>query len=676
MKNTFYRLSWAKSHTFGRKRGFPEVLLLFGLLLAVLSFSFPTLPLHADSRILYVAPIAQGSGDCSDWDNACTLRTALSNARSGDEIWVKSGVHYPGTGRADTFALKNGVAVYGGFAGNETRRDERDWQTHLTVLSGDIDHNDFTDSNGVVTDTASIVGDNAHHVVTAIEVDRMAVLDGFIITAGQANNYWPDYMGGGLYNESATPTLINLTFSGNTALTGGGIYNYGAPALINVIFSGNTAGQGGGVYSEGSPLLRDVVFSANAASISGGGMFNAGGSPSLVNVTFGNNQARNGGGMYNDGGAPRIVSATFSDNVAFAGGGMYNDWWSSPVLVDVTFHSNQATWGGGIESGWYSSPLLFNVAFYGNTATNSGGGMSNWYYSSPELVNVLFINNVASQGSGMVNGYNSNPKLVNVTFSGNTATSSAVIHNIESHPTLNNVILWGNTVASAQAIYNQDSSPAISFSDIQGCGGSGNRWNPECGIDRGGNIDVDPLFVNAAEGNLHLQVGSPAIDSGNNEALPPWATTDLDGYPRIVNGDNDSHAQVDMGAYEYPDITSPEVLSITRADPNPTHRTTLRFVITFSEDVINVDVNNLKLTTTGDLTGTHIIDINGVGMTRTVTINTGSGSGALRLDIPDNATVSDLAGNGLLNIPYTSGEIYHIRIATIYLPLIFRNHSP
>jgi hypothetical protein len=124
-----------------------------------------------------------------------------------------------------------------------------------------------------------------------------------------------------------------------------------------------------------------------------------------------------------------------------------------------------------------------------------------------------------------------------------------------SSPRLANVILWGDKSPTGPEIYNNSSTPAISYSDIQGCGGSGS-WNSACGTDGGGNIDADPRFVNAAGGNLHLQLTSPCIDAGNNAAVPAGVTTDLDGNPRFVDiptvpdTGNGTPPIVDMGAYE------------------------------------------------------------------------------------------------------------------------------
>jgi len=178
-------------------------LLLIGLSLAIAVTLTAPQPARANPGILYAAPVAQGSGNCSSWANACTLQTALANAVSGDEIWVKAGVHYPGAAgnRTATFTLKNGVALYGGFAGTETARDQRNWTTNKTILSGDIDKNDInTDGNYIAETWNDIQGENAYHVVTGSGTNSTAVLDGFIITAGKADGgYPPDVHGGGMY---------------------------------------------------------------------------------------------------------------------------------------------------------------------------------------------------------------------------------------------------------------------------------------------------------------------------------------------------------------------------------------------------------------------------------------------------------------------------------------------
>jgi hypothetical protein len=164
---------------------FLTVLLTVALFSSLLSAG----PARAAGTIRYAAPGGMTSGSCTSWANACTLKYALSIAVNGDQIWVKKGVYYPGTNRTDTFTLKNGVALYGGFAGTETALNQRDWQTNLTILSGDIDQNDInTDGNFIAETWSDIQGNNAYHVVTGGGTNSSAVLDGFIITAGLANS--------------------------------------------------------------------------------------------------------------------------------------------------------------------------------------------------------------------------------------------------------------------------------------------------------------------------------------------------------------------------------------------------------------------------------------------------------------------------------------------------------
>ena len=139
----------------------------------------------ADTR--FAKPAAEGSGNCSSWANACTLQTALTGAVPGQEIWVAAGTYKPSSDPADrtaTFQLKNGVAVYGGFAGTENNRSLRNPAANLSVLSGDIDNDDT--QTPVITNLTTVtgIGTNSYHVVTGA---TGATLDGFTITAGNAN---------------------------------------------------------------------------------------------------------------------------------------------------------------------------------------------------------------------------------------------------------------------------------------------------------------------------------------------------------------------------------------------------------------------------------------------------------------------------------------------------------
>jgi uncharacterized repeat protein (TIGR01451 family) len=501
------------------------------------------------AAILYVNAAAPSGGDGGSWADAFNdLQDALAATQPGDEIWVAAGVYKPTDNPADRFAsfhLVNGVAVYGGFAAWETSRDQRDWETNVTVLSGDIDDNDLTDPTGVVTDTTNIVGANSYHVVVGSGVTGTAVLDGFTITAGQAVGDYPEpcgpACGGGLYFENSSPTLKNLIVRGNEAHFGGGMANVGSsPSLSNILFRDNRTvnllidGLGGGMgnFFNSAPILNGVIFIHNQAGI-GGGMGNA------------------------EDGNPIVIDVTFAHNIATYGGGMANNY-SSPTLINVTFKANSAlgypgSAGGGLDN-WYSDPVLTNVVFSGNKAT-LGGGLAN-YDSSPTLTNLVFSGNYAEMaGGGVYNFDNSNPIIQNSLFwrnrdSGGTDTSySTSIFNREPEE-------W----------YELESIPQIRNSLAPHCN-PGGVWLTACGEDGGGNLpDADPLFIETPDpadapttaGNLRLQPGSPAIDAGNNDYII-GLLTDLDGNPRVMG------AAVDLGPYEFGSCTAVGALCVNWA---------------------------------------------------------------------------------------------------------------
>jgi len=109
------------------------------------------------------------------------LQDALAD--SSDEIWVAQGIYRPappGGDRTASFALQSGRRLYGGFAGGETTREERDPATRLSMLNGDLNNDD----GDLVLGPWADMGDNSYHVVTAVDVDETAVLDGFTVMRG------------------------------------------------------------------------------------------------------------------------------------------------------------------------------------------------------------------------------------------------------------------------------------------------------------------------------------------------------------------------------------------------------------------------------------------------------------------------------------------------------------
>lgn len=533
--------------------------------------------MSVDTTVLYAAPEATGAGDCSSWESACTLQTALSTAVAPAEIWVKAGVHKPTTAAGNvtaSFTLQIGVALYGGFTGTELNREERNWANNLTILSGDIEGDDLNaDGNFIIEDVDEIVGVNTRHILIGDHVDETSILDGFVITAGSALGY----AGAGIYLANGSkPLLENLTIIGNEASSGGGLL----------------AGDSG----------------------------------------------------------PTILNSGFFYNLAdYRGGAIYDD-------LNIGFN-------------------LINCSFIGNVTPNQHGAAILTAYSRSsggilKIVNATFSQNYTGYSVAGIFADNANVQLTNVTFSDNTSVAGdpAVIYSYQSSWTLSNVVMWGNHSPGNVEFQRDTYSPITIYnSDIAGCGASGASWNvPYCGTDGGGNVQVDPQFVNPALGNFRLGQSSPLIDAGNNDSVPAGITTDLAGNPRFVDMPLVTDTGigtapiVDMGAYEtYEDTSSPEVESITRLDASPTNANEVGYLVTFSEPVLGLDVDDFVVSAPA-ITGVAVTRLVGSGVEYLVDVSTGTGSGWLRLDLAVSATIEDLMGNHLSALPYDEGEVYII----------------
>jgi predicted outer membrane repeat protein len=446
-----------------------------------------------------------------------------------EDRWLPSTVWY--VNGSDTTGSNNGTSWANAFTSLQTALRDAHSGDQIWVAKGTYKPTTSTDRTAsFVLDAGVAVYGGFAGTETALSQRNVATngteLSGDIGTVGDnSDNSYHVVTSSGL---DKTAILDGFTITGGNA---------------NGDFRQNQQ-YGGGMYSSGSPTLSNLTFSDNTASFLGGGMYTSD-SPTLTNVTFSDNSAGSGGGLYNDGGSATLTNVTFSGNSASDGS------------------------GGGMFI-FASSPTLTNVTFSGNSAHNSGGGLYCDKSSSPTLTNVTFSGNSAPNGGGMAN-YQSSPTLINVTFSGNSAGNprsdgggGGLFNTDGSLPTLTNCILWGDRDPSGREIVDDPSqltspsSSTVSYSDVQGgWSGAGSK-----------DINQDPLFVDAKTGNLHLQPGSPAIDTGTNTypATGPnlVPSFDLDGNPRPVDGGTGKGAITDMGAYEYAPTAKP---TVTSSDP-------------------------------------------------------------------------------------------------------------
>jgi hypothetical protein len=383
---------------------------------------------------------------------------------------------------------------------------------------------------------------------------------------------------------------------------------------------------------------------------SGGGISNFGTLRISNSVISENRAEKDGGGIYNFSAALFINFSRLSRNYAAMGGGIATLHPGPVVIRDAEFYYNTAVInGGGLYNHDYS-PLLERITFYTNTAQYGGAIYNN--SSSPNMINATLARNSAQYGGAIYNFEHSDTQLLNVTITENSAAhSGGGMYNENSwNPILTNVILWNNNAPVGPEVHNDlTSSPTINYSVVQGGCPAGSTCSTV--------FNADPLLGPLAENGgdftytMALGAGSPAIDTGTNTGCP---YTDQRGVIRPQG------THCDIGAYEFEvDAIPPSPSSITRVDDSPTGSSSVDFVVTFSKSVTNVDVDDFIPIAKG-VKGATITNVSGAGDTYIVTVHTGSGNGTIRLSVPVTATITDLAGNPLSGLPFTSGEFYII----------------
>ncbi|MFT3680014.1 MAG: choice-of-anchor Q domain-containing protein [Ferruginibacter sp.] len=548
--------------------------------------AFTTVDMGAYEKVLAV-PSAAGivyvnssnttnEGDGSSWAKAITqLGDALKAAKFNtdiQQIWVAKGMYKPIwradfttnnitdcpnlTDRDNAFVTVNNVKMIGGFAGGETDTAGRNLVINETILSGDV---------GIINTTS----DNCYHILISAGSVNSAECNGFSITRGNANGSGnitvntqtiTRNFGAGIYSRNSSPYLTSCSVKNNIAISAAGQYNLSSFSTITgctYSSNSNSTGQGGGMYNENSsPAISYCVFSSNLAlNTGGGGMLNTNSSPVISNCSFLDNECHNfvngGGGMRNvSASSPVITNCLFSGNIGFVGGIMNSN--SSPTIDKCTFRENSSPIdvGGGIGN-FSSSSIITNCSFLANSAAEGGGAICNAGTSSPVIANCIFSGNVTTKSGGAIFNYCTaagSPLITNCTFGGNRASINGGAFNIMTTSPYNlasyiikNCVFWGNGAAAGNEIYPVTGQVQPSNCIIQG------------GYTGGSNIeDVNPLFIApqpaaaapTLTGDYRLQSCSPALNIGDNTAIPAGITLDLDKNTRIA------YTDVDLGAYE------------------------------------------------------------------------------------------------------------------------------
>lgn len=394
------------------------------------------------TRIRYVKPTATGTGDGSSWDNASgDLQKMIDEladnnvSQQAGEVWVAAGTYKPqsqlisGMNYSASFRMRDGISVYGGFAGNEMSKQERakgtmPWDfTNVTVLEAA-----YYESKLAWTNSKWTVGSDSRHVVWFAPMSgesdftRITTLDGVTVQGGyaQGNTGLDDFLtdrGAGVYMDGANAYLSNCIVRENYATgNGGGVYLKNGRVQTSLIYNNNADADGGAVYVENRGLVHRSMLTNNSA-LNGAGVYLYNGAEAslddpdhpeyliLSTCVVSNNTVRGNGAVYCDKGGVLMqntitnnecVTATDATDVnASQTGGIYVDEYA--LVLNSVLWNNQMQGGTNIPM-YARNPSAAKVRFLYNAI--SGVNNAVWNNTLQEQTLSLVDENAGKQDDG------------------------------------------------------------------------------------------------------------------------------------------------------------------------------------------------------------------------------------------------------------------------------------